>query len=169
MKCMSEAWLNFSVVILVQFLLFLVSAYFSRRLSDVPRILGWSALIGIVMGLSFDLVLGKFFGLNSYALGFGPFFLIVNGLLSYGLFAGNILLLQQTRLVPFYISTMGIVAVYEIINYFFRVWTWEFTLPPIEFLIVLSAGYFGGALLIALTSHLVLRHRFAFIDALLKK
>ncbi len=160
---MSEAWLNFAIVVFVQFLLFIVSAYYAKRLSDVPRILGWSALIGIVMGLSFDLVLGKFFGLNSYALGFGAPFLIVNGLLSYGLFVGNILLLQKTRLVQFYMYTMGIVVIYEITNHFFRVWTWEFALSPVGFLVVLSTGYFGGALLVAITSHVLLGRRFTLI------
>lgn len=37
---MSEAWLNFTVVIFVQLLLFLACAYHQKRFSDVPRILG---------------------------------------------------------------------------------------------------------------------------------
>lgn len=165
---MSEAWLHFGVVIFVQFLLFIICAFHEKRLSDALRILGWGVLIGIAMGLSFDLVLGKFFGFSSYALGFGAPFLIVNGALSYGLFVGTILLLQRVRLVPFYIWTIGIVVVYEITNHFFRVWTWKFALPPIEYLIVLSAGYFGGAILVAIISHVFLGRRFFFIDNLLK-
>jgi len=161
--------LNFAIVIFVQLLLFITCAYHEKKLSNVPRILGWGVLIGIAMGLSFDLVLGKFFGLSSYALGFGAFFLIINAALSYGLFAANILLLQRVRLAHFYIWTVVIVAVYEITNHFFRVWKWELGLPPIEFLIVLSVGYFGGAILVAIISHVFLGHRFFFIDNFLKK
>lgn len=166
---MLEAWLNFAIIIFVQFLLFITCAYYKKRLSDVPRILGLGVLTGIILGLSFDLVLGKFFGLNSYALGFGPFFLILNAALSYGIFVANILLLQQARLPYFYVWTLLVMAVYEITNYFFRVWTWEFSLPDIAFLSVLSAGYFGGAILIAVVWHVFLGHRFFFIDTLLKK
>lgn len=166
---MLEDWLNFAIIILVQLLLFTAHAYYEKRLSDVPRILGYGVLIGIVFGIPFDLVVGKFFGLHSYALGFGAFFLILNATLSYGLFAANTLLMQRARLVHFYIWTIGIVAVYETTNLFFRVWTWEFALPDIAFLIVLSAGYFGGAILVAVISHVFLGHRFFFIDTVLKK
>lgn len=164
-----EAWLNFAVVIFTQLFLFIICALHEKKFSDAPRILGWGVLIGIVMGLSFDLVLGKLFGFSSYALGFGAVFLIVNGALSYGLFVGNILLLQRARLMQFYIWTIVIVAVYEITNYFFRVWTWKFALPPIEFLTILSAGYFGGAILVAIISHVFLGRQFFFIDNFFKK
>ena len=166
---MPETWLNFSVIIFVQFLLFIICAFYEKRLSDVARILGLGILTGIVFGLLFDLVFGKFSGFHEYVLGFGVFFLILNAALSYSLFAANILLMQRLRLLQFYIWTVVIVAVYEITNYFFPVWTWEFTLSPIELLMVLSAGYFGGAILIATVWHMFLGHRFLFIDNLLKK
>ncbi|MFA5877555.1 MAG: hypothetical protein WC880_04315 [Candidatus Paceibacterota bacterium] len=166
---MLEAWLNFTIVVFMQLLLFIIHAYYAKKLSDVPRILLWGALIGIVIGMLFDLVLGKFFGLHSYTLGFGLFFLSLNVALSYGLFAANILLMQYVRLPYFFLSIIIVMAVYEITNHFFRVWAWNFVLPRFEFLMVLLAGYFGGAILVAIISHVFLGHRFFFISNLLKK
>lgn len=167
---MSEAWLNFSIVIFIQFLLFVIHAYYEKKLSDVPRILGKGVLSGIVLGLLFDLIFGKFFSLFSYTLGFGVLFITFNAALFYGLFVANILLMQQVRLQHFYIWTMVVGAVTEITNLFVSLWSWEFaSLPLIEYLIVLSAGYFGVAILIATVWHIFLGNRFLFIDNLLKK
>jgi len=166
---MLEAWSNFTVIIIIQLLLFIFCAYYEKRLSDAPRILGLGVFTGIIFGLLFDFIIGKLFGLHSYVLGFGVLFLILNAALSYGLFAATILLIQRVQLIHFYIWTFVIVAVYEIANHFFRVWTWEFVLSHDQFLIVLSVGYFAGAILIATVWHFFLGHRFLFIDNLLKK
>lgn len=166
---MSEAWLNFIIVISTQLFLFVICAYYTKKLSDVSRILGWGVLIAIVVGIPFDLVLGKFFGLHSFALGFGVSFLIINATLSYGLFVANILLLQQLRLPNFILWNIVVVTIYEITNYFFHVWSWGFALPPIEFVMVLLVGYLAGVILVAIISHILLGRRFLFIEDLLKK
>ena len=166
---MPEAWLHFAIVVSVQLIIFIIHAYYEKRLSDVPRILGWGVLIGIAIGLSSDLILGKFFGLWSYTLGFGPSFLSLNAALVYGVFAANTLLMQRSRLLHFFIWTMVVMAFYEITNHFFRAWTYEFALSPIEFLAFLSIGYFGTAILVAVVWHAFLGHRFFLIDTLLKK
>ncbi len=161
---MSGAWFDFSIVILVQFLLFIVHAWYEKRLRDVPRVLGQSFLIGIAFGIPFDLIVGKFFGLYSYELGFGLYFLIINGALSYGLMQANTLLMQRVRLPHFYVWTIVVGLVYEITNYFFRVWTWEFASVRTELLIVHSVGYISLAILMAGIWHVFLGHRFVFID-----
>lgn len=166
---MTEAWISFSVVIMVQFFLFIVHAWYEKRLKDVPRILGLSVLIGIVFGIPFDLVVGKFVGVYSYALGFGLFFLTINGALSYGLMQANTLLMQRVRLPHFYVWTIFVGMVYEITNHFFRVWTWEFGTPRVQFVIVHAVGYIGLALLMAIVWHIFLKHRFVFIDSALSK
>jgi len=167
---MPEPWLNFTIFVSVQFLLFIIHAYFEKKLSDAPRILGWGILIGIAVGLSFDLVLGKFFGLWSYTLGFGPMSLALSASLVYGLFAAHTLLMQRARLPHFFLWTMLVgVVFYEITNYFFPVWTYEFALPPLGFLTFLLVGNFAAALLVAVIWHVFLGHRFFFIDAMLKK
>lgn len=166
---MSEAWLNFIIIIFTQLLLFVICAYFEKKLSDMPRILGLGALVAIVVGIPFDLVVGKLFGIHSFSLGFGMLFLIINAVFSYGLFAANILLLQHIKLSYFILLNVVIVAIYEITNSFFPVWTWNFVLPPIEFVIVLLVGYLVGSILVAIISHILLKRHFLFIDKLLKK
>jgi len=171
---MSESWLHFAIVVFVQLIIFIIHAYYEKKLSDVPRILGWGILIGIVVGLPSDLILGKFFGLWSYTLGFGPSFLSLNAALVYGVFAANTLLMQRSRLLHFFIWTMVVMAFYEITNHFFRAWTYHFSggeiaVSPFEFWIGLAIGYFGTAILIAAIWHVFLGHRFFFITNLLKK
>jgi hypothetical protein len=166
---MFGAWTNFSIVIFVQLLLFVIHAYYVERLSDVPRILGRSILVGIAFGLFCDLVGAEIFGISSYKLGFGPFFLTLNGALAYGIFAANTLLLQQARLPYFYIWTIFVMAVYEIANYFFPVWRWEFAMPPAQFLVVLSVGYFWGAINIAAVWHVFFGDGFVVISNLIKQ
>lgn len=122
-------------------------------------------LIGIVFGITFDLIVGKFFGIYSYFLGFGFPFIIINGALSFGLMQANTLLMQKTRFIHFYIWTLIVVAVYEITNYYFPVWAWEFASPRVELLIVHGVGYIGLAVLMALLWHILLKHKFTFIDA----
>ena len=160
---MLEAWLRFAIVIFVQLLLFIYHANYENRLVEVPRILARGVLVGILFGLPCDLVLGKFFGLNSYALGFGALFLILNGAFAYGIFAANTLLLQRARLPYFYMWTVFVMAVYEITNYLFPVWTWEFTLSPAQFVVVGSVGYFGGAIVVAAIWRVFFGERFLFI------
>lgn len=161
---MQEPWVNFIIVFFVQFLLFIIHAWYEKKLSDIPNILGRGFLSGIVLGLLFELGLGKFLGLWSNTLGFGAFFLIFNTTLLYGLFAANTLLMQRTRLIHFYIWTMIVAAVSEITNIFFPMFTWEFaSLPLIKYLIVLSVGYFIGAILIAMTWYILLHYRFRFL------
>lgn len=162
---MSGEWFNFGVVISVQLLLFIIHAYYEKMLPRVPKMLAWGVLIGIVFGTSFDLVVGNFFGIYSYFLGFNFPFLLINGALSYGLMQANTLLMQRARFLHFYIWTLIVGAVYEITNYYFPVWTWEFASPRAELLIVHGVGYIGLAVLMALLWHIFLKHKFTFIDA----
>ena len=161
---MPDAWVNFAVVVFVQFLLFIIVAWYAKKLPNMPRLLGWGALIGLVMGLCFDLGLGKLLGLHSYTLGFGAPFLILNGTLSYGLFAATTLLLQSMPPRYFLPWVIVIVAVYEITNHFFRVWAWRFSLPPLEFAVVLLTGYLGGAIIVTVISHVCFRRRVFYFN-----
>lgn len=161
---MSEAWINFGVIVFVQLILFIIHAYYEKRLSEAAAILGRGVLSGIILGLLFDLIFGKFFGLWSYSLGFDAFFLILNASLLYGLFAANTLLMQKAGLVHFYVWTMIVAVVFEITNLFFPAWAWAFELPEIVSLIVISAGNLGAAILVAVVWHRYLGYRFSFIE-----
>ncbi len=147
---MADAWLDFGAMIFVQLLVFLAGAYFLKKHTRALPILGRGVLIGVVMGLSFDVVLGKFLGFNSYVLGFGAFFLVINAVLSYGIFAATVLLFRVERPLRFCLWTVLVTLLYEVTNFFFRVWTWQFALPPVQYLLVLLVGYLGGACFIVL-------------------
>ncbi len=161
---MLDPWIHFGIVVLVQFLFFIAHAYSTKKLADVPRMFIWGALIGITVGIPFDLVVGKFFGLHSFTLGFGVVFLTINATFSYGLFVANTLLMQNVRLSYFFLWSSALMAIYEITNHFFHVWTWEFALPHFEFVAILLVGYFSGAILAAVIAHIFLGHRFFFIS-----
>ncbi len=164
---MPDAWINFAVVILVQLVLFIFHAAYEKRTAEVPKILGQSIAIGTIFGIAFDLLVGKILGLYYYELGFGLFFLTINGALSYGLMQANTLLMQRVGLLHFYIWTLIVGGVYELTNSVFTVWTWDFSTPSIELLIVHAVGYIGLATLMALTWHIVLKQHFVFIKRLL--
>jgi hypothetical protein len=166
---MLESWFNFAVVVCVQLLLLVTYAYFTKRLSDLPRILGWAIPTGLVVGLLSDLIWGEYFGFWSYTLGFGALSLTLTAVFIYGLFATHILLMQRVRLLHFFTWTMVIMTVYETTNHFFRIWTYELILPTYGLSIFLVAGYFATAVFIALVWHIFFKRRFLFIENLLRK
>ena len=165
---MSGLWLYFTVVFFMQLLLFLIHAYYEKKLANVPRVLWRGAITGIVFGPLFDLT-GKYLGLVSYALGFGPFFLILNAILLYGLFFANILLMRQARLLHFFLWTTIVVAVFETTNLFIRLWTYTFAVPSLEYFIIAFGAPLGLAMIIAITWHVLFGYRFVFIDNVTKK
>ncbi len=164
---MPEAWLNFTIVVLVQLLFFITHAHYEKRLTDVPNILKWSVAVGIVFGIVFDLVIGKFFSVYSYVLGFNAFFLTINGALSFGFLVANTLLMQRARLLHFYLWTVAVGAVYETANYFFNVWIWAFDVSHIYFWVVILFGYLGLATIMALVWHVFFGHKFSFLSNLI--
>lgn len=163
-----EVWMNYAIFIAVQILIFITHAVYENRLKDTPRLLGLGVLIGIGVGLFFDIIFGKFFGLFSYGLGFGYSSLILNAVVLYGLFVADILLLQNARLVYAVLWISMITVVYEGINLFFPVWTWELVLPQITHIVVILIIYFGGAITVAAIGQIMFKYRFRLIDILLR-
>ena len=166
---MTELWINFAIVIGVQFLLFLIHAWYEHKLKDVPRILSQSIVIGILFGSLFDLVVGKYVGVYMYTLGFGPGFLIINGALSYGLMQANTLLMQRAQALHFYAWTLVVGFVYEVTNYFFLLWSWEFGSPLVELLVVHLVGYPALALLMAFVWNVLFKKSFVVLDAVIRR
>ncbi len=166
---MLAVWQNFIVLILVQILLFIACAIYEKKLSGLLQILLGGMFTGIVIGLLSDLLWGKFFDLWSYSLGYSAFALILTAAFVYGLFAANVLLLQQARLSRFFVWVMIIMAAYEIANHFFRVWTYELSLPLFGFLLFLIVGYLATAVFVAVVWNFFLGYKFLFIDTLVKR
>lgn len=166
---MIELWFNFAVTVCVQILLLIIYAYFTKRLSEIPRILTSAAITGLVVGLLSDFIWGKYFGLWSYTLGFGTFSLMLTAVLVYGLFAASVLLMRSVRLLHFFTWTMVMMMVYESINYFFRVWNYELPLQTYGLFAFLVVGYFATAVFIAVIWHFFSDRHFHFIENLLSK
>ena len=139
---MLEEWLNFVVLGFVALILFIICAFYEKRSSDALRILLIGIPLGTVLGLFSDLVLR---GTYSYPLGYGLPYLILNAAVVYGFFTATVLLLQRVRLLRFSIWILATLAVYEITNYFFPVWTYEVT-PFLGWLSFVLVGYFATAM-----------------------
>ncbi|MBI2612466.1 hypothetical protein HYW59_01475 [Candidatus Kaiserbacteria bacterium] len=149
--------------------MFLIHAHYEKKLADVPRVLWQGALTGLVYGPPVDLIVGKYLGIGTYLLGFGPFFLILLAVLGWGLFAANILLMQQARLLHFCSWAMVVIVVSEVINLFFPSWTWPFAYASIEFLIMALIAPLVLGMIVALAWQVLFGYRFAFIEAVLKR
>ncbi len=160
---MSQLWINFIVVISIQLIMLVIHAWREKKLKQLPKILLLGCGIGVVFGIGFDLFVGHFLGLYSYLLGFTFPFLFWNGLLSYGFMQANVLLMQTAKIWHFYIWSVIVGLAYEITNYFYPVWSWEFSSGLLEYLIVVFVLYAGLSLLMALIWHVVLGHKFSFI------
>lgn len=158
---MSVAWISFGVVIFAQFIFFVLSAFYYKKSRSIPRLLLLGIILGTAIGLLYDNLLGKYFGLFSYTLGFETIFLLLNASLSYGLFVATILLIQKVNTVHFVAWLSTLIAVYEITNYFFPVWSYNFSLPFIPFFILCLAGYSSGALLASVISKFIFKQSFA--------
>ncbi|MFM2330964.1 MAG: hypothetical protein RLZZ26_471 [Candidatus Parcubacteria bacterium] len=149
-----EHWLNFSVVVGVQLLFFLFVAYQKSAWRAItPKLVVQGVCVGTLFGVFFDVLVGKYLGVFSYALGFSLSFLIVNGALSYGLTVITIALLKPESFLRFYVWAVALGVVYEIANHLHPVWFWMFSSDVVyREAVVVFAAYPGLALLIAAAS-----------------
>lgn len=160
-------WTNFSLIIIAQ-LLFFIFTYLTHR-KTMPK-LSYGALLtygfmGLLFGTIFDLIFGLYLGIYSYYLGFGPLFLFLNGLLSFGLMLATVSLYVKDNFFKFYIQLVCLGIVYESVNYFFPVWSWHFVNNSLlQELIVIFAAYFGLAFLMSLTIYLTTRVKFKYLS-----
>jgi hypothetical protein len=143
-------WINFLVVICMQFLFFLLLLYKLRAFKKITcGLLIKSVVAGVLLGVTFDLLVGKYLGIFSYILHLGLPFLILNGALSYGLWILTLQLLQSECPLSFCVWTSATGLVYEVVNYFYPVWFWTFNGSFLfQEVIVIFVGYCGGALLL---------------------
>ncbi|HEY4502514.1 MAG TPA: hypothetical protein VJH21_01630 [Candidatus Paceibacterota bacterium] len=153
-------WVSFAVVIIVQSIFFACIALYYKKIMLIPKILLFGIIIGTVIGLLHDSLLGKYFGLFSYTLGSEVIFLLLNAPLSYGLFVATTLLVQKVSITHFVIWLSILIFVYEITNIFFPVWSYNFSLPLLPFFILCLAGYSSGALLASFIAQLIFKQPF---------
>ncbi len=146
--------INFAVIIIVQLVFFLFHAYKVGELHNVKRYLLEGAVIGLPFGIVFDLIIGKYVGMFSYTFGFSIWFLIINGLFSYGFMIANVYLLRRSSFGYIYLWSISLALTYEITNFIFPVWEWTFGNPTIEYATVILAAYFGLSVLMTVTIQL---------------
>ena len=116
-------------------------------------------------GISFDLLFGKYLGIFDNILGFGPKFLLINAVMSYGLMMTTIWLLRSEQFFMFYAWTICVGVIYEFINYFFPVWSWKFTENFVyQELVLIFAAYFSLAVLLSIILSLTTGARFKYLN-----
>ena len=155
---------NFLIVITAQLLFLLLHARALGQTRELPRYVLLGIAIGIPFGALFDVIFGKWLEVFTYEIGFVWWFLLINGAFSYGLMIANVCLLFKHPFVKLYLWSILLAACYEITNWFFPVWRWEF-LPEawLESVIMGLFGYLGLALLMMVTLRLVSGKRFSLL------
>jgi hypothetical protein len=155
-------WINFFVVICVQLLFFLILLYQKRTFKTItPGLILKSVAAGVVFGMAFDLLVGRYLGIFSYALHFQPLFLVINGTLSYGLWFLTLWLLQSERFLSFCGWNIALGLVYEVTNHFYPVWSLTFGGSFLyQASMVILVEYCGLALLVAFVASLTKQAQF---------
>ena len=105
---MTELWLNFSIIVLVAFVLYILIALYCRKnIFEIIHILFLGLVTGAVVGILSDLLWGKFLGIWSYSLGYSALPLLINAVLIWGLFSASVLLMQKMNLLNFFVLVMA--------------------------------------------------------------
>jgi hypothetical protein len=155
---------SFVVVISIQFLFFVIHSIVVGERSTILKHTIQGMVLGVPFGISFDLLVGKFFGFYTYTEGFGLSFLFLNGLFSYGFMIANVRLLYHHSLWHTYLWSIGLAIVYEVTNYVFPVWNWTFLSNQIlEYAVVIFVLYVGLTTLIMAALKLLYRAHFRIL------
>lgn len=162
-------WIDFSVVMVVQLVLFFVFRYWIAPKKPFAKILFFSMLIGVPFGVIFDLIIGGYAGVYDHVLGFGYLFLFFNGLFSHGFMMTTVALWSKVTFWRFYLYSVCLGVLYEITNHFFRIWEWTFFEQSfLEYLLVVLLAYCGLSLFMALALVLFRVERFDFLTKISK-
>lgn len=152
---------DFAVIVFIQAVLLWCVAYRRGMMHELNvAFFKRAAICGVCFGVPFDIIIGAYAGVYDYALGFNPVFLVINGVLSWGLWAATIMLLRDVSLLSFWKWTAALGVAYEVANHFFPVWHWTFGSAFFTEMVVIAAGYTGLALLTVVALTLTTRLRF---------
>jgi hypothetical protein len=158
-----EHLINFSVVIGIQLLFFIIHAFLVNEQKNIVKYLVLGALAGLPFGILFDLIVGLHIGIFTYPVGFPLWFLIINGIFSYGFMIANVFLLHNHTVNHMFLWSAALGLVYEITNYFFPVWEWTFGTFWLEYGVVIFAAYFGFAWLMMCMLQVVFGTQFKIV------
>ncbi len=139
----------FFIVITIQFIFFAVHAFIAGERDKLFRYLKHGMVLGLPFGIIIDLIFGHWLGLWDYTLGYTWWFLIINGILSYGFMIANVFLLKHHSIINMYTWSVGLGVVYETANYLLPVWEWTFHKSTlVELAAVVLVGYAGLSILL---------------------
>lgn len=138
-----ENLISFGIVIVSQLIFFVIHAISVGHKKEIFKYLKTGCFVGLPFGIIFDLIVGKYLGIFHYELGFVWWFLIINGILSYGFMIANILLLKGHSVIHMYLWSVGLGLMYEVTNWFFPVWEWSFISSVSKYVIVVFVAYSG--------------------------
>lgn len=160
---MTSNLLDFAVLVSLQLIIFSIYAYKVGEKDNIGKYLKQGMLLGLPFGVVFDLVIGKYFGLFTYVLGYDLWFLIINGIFSYGFMITNVILFRKYAPVRMYISTACLGLTYETMNHFWPVWEFTFATPLAELVSVVFVLYIGLAWLMMVALQLVFKNPFRLV------
>lgn len=158
---LSEAWVGFGLSVLLQLVIYLsLVKYHSSLRSELSRLPHYLCL-GVLVGVFFDYLLGLKLGLWDYSLGFGPFFIIMNGFLLWGLFIAEVAILKNLSFIWFAISCVVVGYVVELLNLYLHAWEWKlFENQLLEYVLVVHILYPGFGLIAAFCLNRIKKQEF---------
>lgn len=157
---------NFIIVVTVQFLFYIFHAYKVGESHDLKRQLLRGMALGLPFGIAFDLIIGHTFGFHDYEFGYTWWFLIINGIFSWGFMIANVFLLKHHSIIHMYLWSVSLAMLYEITNYFFPVWEWTFApsgAEGMEYLVVVFTAYASLTALLMATMRLAYKFHFKLL------
>jgi len=158
-----EHLVNFTIIIGIQLLFFIAHAAIVKKQNNIGKYLFLGVLVGLPFGIAFDFLVGMNISIFSYAIGFPIWFLVINGLFSYGFMIASVFLLQNHSIVNVLAWSFALGLVYELTNYFFPVWEWTFSSIWFEYMVVIGAAYFGLAWLMMCVLQIVFGTQFRIV------
>lgn len=160
----TEHLLSFTVVVIIQLVFFIFHALAVGEGNKITNYLLKGMALGLPFGVIFDLTIGKMAGVFTYEIGFIWWFLIINGIFSYGFMVANVFLLKHHSISHLLFWSIGLAMVYELTNYYFPVWEWTFATSMIlEIVTVVFAGYFGLAAIMMACLRLLYKFHFRLL------
>jgi hypothetical protein len=88
---------------------------------------------------------------------------VINGIFSFGFMIANVMLLKGHSLFHMYLWSAGLGLTYEIVNWKFPVWEWNFGPSLFEYLFVILVAYAGLTWLMMVSLRIVKGVRFRMV------
>jgi len=163
---MTDPLVDFTILVSLQLVLFIAQAVVVGEKGSILSYLLKGMALGLPFGIAFDLIVGQYFGLFTYVLEYQFWFLVINGIFSYGFMIANVMLMRKCSFIPMYLWSAGLGLALEVVNHFFPVWEFTFGSALVEFKMVVFCLYIGLAWLMMVALQLVYKTDFRVVPFL---